>query len=175
LWYNDGVTTDNWLAIGAGATFLLALAAFWAIWQNYSLHKKERKEHLLNEVIDWAEDIRKSSSESIDPSKIVLDDPTMQIASQHDFLRLRRKYQELNKKSAYMKTTIAKVFGGNLLSAVKKIIYKLDETVEILSKCLTSKVSKDNSEKVEEYKKSLDSCTEDLIVEATKIKTRDIS
>jgi len=129
----------------------------------------------LNEIIEWAEDIRKSSSESIDPSKIVLDDPTMQIASQHELLRLRRKYQELSKKSAYMKKTVAKVFGGNLLYAVEKIIHKLNETIEILSNCLTSKASKENSEKVEEYKKSLDSCAEDLIVEATEIKTRDIS
>jgi len=37
------------------------------------------------------------------------------------------------------------------------------------------KPKKENSEKVEEYKKSLDCCAEELIIEATKIKTRDIS
>lgn len=54
---------ENWLAISAGATFLLALAAFWAIWQNYRLHKKERRERLLNEIIEWAIDIQKVSLE----------------------------------------------------------------------------------------------------------------
>ena len=42
------------LAISAGATFMLALAAFWAIWQNHKLQKRERREKLLNEIIEWA-------------------------------------------------------------------------------------------------------------------------
>ena len=136
--------------------------------------KRDRKERLLNEIIDWAEDIRKISSESIAPSEIVLDDPTMQIAPQMDFLRLRKSYQDLNTKSVSVKA-IAKIFGGNLLSAVEKVIQKLDETIETLKGYLTSKASKENSEKIEEYKESLDSCTEELIIEATKIKTREIS
>ena len=45
------------LAASAGATLFLAIAAFWAIWQNYSLHKRERKERLLNEIIEWATQI----------------------------------------------------------------------------------------------------------------------
>jgi hypothetical protein len=61
MWYNGGMTTDNWLAISAGATFLLALAAFWAIWQNHSLRKRERKERLLNEIIEWATQILECS------------------------------------------------------------------------------------------------------------------
>ena len=36
------------------ATFLLAGAAFCAIWQNHLLQKRERKERLLNEIIEWA-------------------------------------------------------------------------------------------------------------------------
>ena len=48
---------EFWLAISAGATFLLALAAFWAIWQNYGFRKKEHKQRLLNEIIEWAENV----------------------------------------------------------------------------------------------------------------------
>ena len=62
------MSTETLLAISAGVTFLLAIAAFWAIWQNYLLHKKERKERLLNEIIDWAIDVAKcGSSVNIQP------------------------------------------------------------------------------------------------------------
>jgi hypothetical protein len=48
------MSTDTWLAVSAGATFLLALAAFWAIWQNHVIQEKERKARLLNEIQKWA-------------------------------------------------------------------------------------------------------------------------
>ena len=54
MWYNGGMAIEFWLAISAGATFLLALAAFWTIWQNYQSQKRERKERLLKEINDWA-------------------------------------------------------------------------------------------------------------------------
>jgi len=166
--------TKEWaIVISAGATFILAIAAFLAIWQNRLLQNRERRERLLNEIIEWAEDIRQSSLESIDPSKMIFGNPLMQIDPQMEFLRLWNKCQGLNKKGAYMEKAIAKVFGGNLLSAVEKIIQKLNETIEILGDCLTRK-AKENIEKVEEYKKSLDYCAEVLIEEAVKIKTRDI-
>lgn len=51
--------TETLLAIGAGATFLLAIAAFWAIWQNYIFRKEDRerdfKRRSLKEINDWAE------------------------------------------------------------------------------------------------------------------------
>ena len=51
------MTTDTWIVISAGATFLLALAAFWAILDNRNTRRLERKERLLNAIIEWAEDI----------------------------------------------------------------------------------------------------------------------
>ena len=48
---------DNWVGISAITTMLLAIAAFWAIWQNRLLQIRERKERLLNEIIEWAENI----------------------------------------------------------------------------------------------------------------------
>lgn len=51
------MTIEFWLAISAGATFLLALAAFWAIWQTWSVQKSEKKERRLNEIIEWAENV----------------------------------------------------------------------------------------------------------------------
>lgn len=60
------------IPLSGGATFLLAIAAFWAIWQNRSLQIRERKERLLNEIIEWATEIHTASLKTdlpkIDPS-----------------------------------------------------------------------------------------------------------
>lgn len=56
------VKNDNWLAVTSLATLVLALGTFLTIWQNQSLQKRERKERLLNEILDW-KDIHKSSLE----------------------------------------------------------------------------------------------------------------
>ena len=48
------IKDDNWLAVSALATLILAIAAFWAIRQNYNFRRQEKKERLLNEIIDWA-------------------------------------------------------------------------------------------------------------------------
>ena len=62
MWYNVvmAVWLKEWaIPLSAGATFLLAVAAFWAIWQTRKLQKRERRERLLNEIIEWGEDIAK--------------------------------------------------------------------------------------------------------------------
>ena len=52
--------TETLLAISAGVTFLLALAAFWAIWQNYTFRKVDRKRELIvrasNELCRWTDE-----------------------------------------------------------------------------------------------------------------------
>lgn len=59
-------------ALLAGATLLLAIAAFGSIWQNYLLQKRDRKERLLKEIIEWATEIHTASLKTdlpkIDPS-----------------------------------------------------------------------------------------------------------
>ncbi len=167
--------------MSALSTIALALVAGVTLYVHYQTMKdardresRDRKERLLNEIIEWAEDIGKSSSENVDPKYVILDSPVMAIASQQEFLQLRKRYQGLNKKSAYMKEAISKVFGCELVSAVEKVIQQLDNNIEMLRGCLTRKDEK-SSEKVEECKKSLDCCAEELIIEATKIKTKDIN
>ncbi len=43
-------------------TIILAAASFWNIYQNYKLREKERKERILDEIIDWAIDVSKLDS-----------------------------------------------------------------------------------------------------------------
>jgi len=92
----------DWITLGA-VIVALGIGVASILYTQY-LQKKERKERLLNEVIKWAEDIRKSSSESINPSKIILDAGNVQIATQQGFRALRRRCQDLNTKSAYKRS-----------------------------------------------------------------------
>jgi len=73
LEYNKGM--DNlslFTLLLACATLLLAGASFWTIRQNYKLRDKDRKERLLNEIIEWAVEIHTASLKTdlpkIDPS-----------------------------------------------------------------------------------------------------------
>ena len=51
------------LAASAGAMLLLAIAAFWAIWQNYSFRKEDRKRERrvrsADELCGWVEEARR--------------------------------------------------------------------------------------------------------------------
>ena len=61
--------TEFLLAISAGATLVLAIAAFLAIWQNRNLQRKERRERLLNEIIEWANGIT-GCSMTVNPESV---------------------------------------------------------------------------------------------------------
>lgn len=47
------MTIEFWLVISAGATFLLALAAFFNIWRDIRIRKKEAKLRVIDEIIAW--------------------------------------------------------------------------------------------------------------------------
>lgn len=51
---------DNWVGISALTTMLLAIAAFWAIWQNYNFrreaNRRERKVRAAEELRKWSEE-----------------------------------------------------------------------------------------------------------------------
>jgi len=55
---------DEWASAGGPIfTLLLALAAFWAIWQNYNFRKKDRerlrKERTATELYEWVEEAQR--------------------------------------------------------------------------------------------------------------------
>jgi len=164
------MTTNNWLAISAGVTLLLALAAFWAIWQNYSLHKKARKERLLNEIIEWAIDLGKCSFEHEFQ-------PVTDISAEY-FLRVSRvntlaRLNTVRARKEYV-TNIAAVFKQEkaLQSAVKEVKQKLENTITVIGKHIENKPV---PETISDAETKLYKSIEVLIEEATKLKTRDIN
>jgi hypothetical protein len=117
--------------LSAGATFLLALAAFWAIWQNYSLNKKERRERLLNEIIEWAIDIGRATNVENIPHTAELDDILLKSSL---WSNIQNKLLNLETKAEYIETLAGKNFGETLRKAVEDLTNKLMEVLYLTAK-----------------------------------------
>jgi len=178
------INEQNWVALSALTTLILALAAFWAIWQNYSLHKRERKERLLNEIIEWAMDVAVCAFSV--PAPMMLEDITggleeaaiekmVRRANLTHYTNLRLSYQILTRKSKYIEN-IASSLPGNLDYAVKRLRKQIDNVISGLKKCARDPSNKDRSEyeNLIRAEDSLHKKADILIKEAVKIKTRDI-
>ena len=67
MWYNESMEIPNWLKEWAlpGATFLLAIVAFWNIWQNYRFRREDRNRERIvrstDELCRWVEESLKLS------------------------------------------------------------------------------------------------------------------
>jgi len=164
------VNEKNWLGISAFATLVLALIASLAILQTRDMQKSEKRERLLNEIIQWAIDIRKITLKSELPNNIAFDTPIEQMATQRGLLSLWHEYQNINAKSGYVEA-IASDFRNSLLPIVKTVTQKLDDVIKALEDCLTTKGLE---EKMKQPEKSLSECARIVIAEATKIWTKDI-
>jgi len=177
--------TETLLAISAGVTLLLAIAAFWAIHQNYQLNKRARKERLLNEIIEWGEAVAVCAFSV--PYRMMFEDiiggleeanveKIVRRANLTTYTNLRLSYQILTRKSKSIEN-IASSLPGNLDCAVKRLRKQIDNVISALKKCARDPDNKDRSE----YKNLiraedlLHKEADILIKEATKIKTGDIS
>ncbi|MBA7577120.1 hypothetical protein ES708_18966 [subsurface metagenome] len=62
------MSTSDWITLGAailvgGGTLFLGIMAWRTIHQTRSIQKAEKRERLLNEIIEWAIDIAKCGKE----------------------------------------------------------------------------------------------------------------
>ncbi len=72
MWYTGGMTTANWINLVAalivgGGTLFLGIMAWRTILQTRSIQKAEKRERLLNEIINWATDVARYGIESDSP------------------------------------------------------------------------------------------------------------
>ena len=63
--FYDFVNDDNWLAVSALATLVLAIGAFLTIRNSNEKEKRDRKESILNEIRDWIFSIKDITLEPI--------------------------------------------------------------------------------------------------------------
>ena len=176
------MTTSDWIQLIAailigGGTLALAFMTWKSIRQTRKIHRTERKDRLLNEIIEWAIDVGKSGAHldfllyaaEIDEEPWgELNLPTLQSSLRE--LEQRGKYivKIANSLDKPILTTVRKVKGEveEYRKSIDKIFIEVRLGIEgNLPMILKALLERD----------SLVNCANNLLTEATKIKTRDIS
>ncbi len=168
----------------AMATVLLAGFTWLSIRSGEKREKRDRKERLLNEIIEWAVDVAVCAF-SVPPPLMFEDiiggleaatvEKMVRRVNLTTYTNLRLSYQILTRKSEYIEN-IASSLSGNLDYAVKRLRKQINNVISALKKCARDPDNKDRSE----YKNLvgaedlLHKEAEILIKEATKIKTGDM-
>ncbi len=195
--------TDNWINLIAailvgGGTLFLGIMAWRAIRQTRNIQKAEKKERLLNEIIEWAIDVATcENSVSIEePSliftklydkdlraydikdKVKLAQGIMQDHKrvwQSRYMNLHRNYQRLDARGEYILSLSDNKDFESIINTVRAVKAQISDYLEILWKYMEDIDDKLQQEKVTEQGKKLNKSAIQLIKEATKIKTRDAS
>lgn len=139
MWYNAGMNIGAWITLAAVVVALgLGLAS---LLQTQKLQKKERRQRLLNEIIDWANDVINCSSELNIPLVRGIDRTTMRV---YGTSSLYFKYRSVNARSSYV-LEVANIVGMDLSHAVKSVTDKISEFIKILEANIAT-LQKDGTE-----------------------------
>jgi len=152
LWCNGGMTIDNCInlisaiLIGDGTLFL-GIMAWRNIRQTRNIQKTKKRERLLNEIIEWAEDILKGGDS----------EASYQLASEnigHDVRQTLLSmssidtFERFKTRSLYT-LLVSRTFEDNLGNVVEKAIHELNKITELLYKLFGA----NNSEGIKELGK----------------------
>lgn len=136
------------MVLSTSVMLMLAGAAIWAIMDNRYARIVDRNELLLNEIIKWAEDVRKCESLSQLPMLPILDfktagqqlaDVLVEHTNRVTIANLGLRYQAIDARSEDMKIVAKKLdksLGSNLYSAVHRTAKKLGKNLEMIDKLL---------------------------------------
>ncbi len=174
MWYNSGMDISNWINIGAailvgGGTLTLAFMTWKSIRQTRNIQKSEKRERLLNEIIEWGIDVAKPkyalNLTSLTSSTISLED---QVSAYQ--LGQASYTQILIERGKYI-GQIALIFTQDLSIAVENVRHDLEEHDKLIHDWIDSKCT---SEAVGEHDYVIDQSASKVIEEAAKMKTGDI-
>jgi len=175
----------NWSAFSALATLVLALAAFWSIRENRRIRDEDRKERLLNEIIEWAVDIATCGSEKKFTDMTSIKDVDQLFLFNRAFAaELMLSFEAMIGKSQYI-SKVALTFGQDFEKTVEELIRDLKLHVDLLDQyqqiladktgdTLLDKIAS-TVKKIGEHNLQLGKSTNRVIEEAVKIKSRHIS
>ncbi len=181
------------------ATLVLAGAAILSFEESRRLRKQykekeehDRKEGILNEIIEWAIDVGKCGLEKDLPDTSRISDMNEgKLHLAYSLNILAKTFQSLRGRNQYT-SQIVLTFSSDLQKAAKALINDIEEHINLLdalSGIITVKfvsITKDNLEEylaqlnmavtqIGEHKLRLEESTSKVIKEAVKIKTKDIS
>ncbi|MBN1161059.1 MAG: hypothetical protein JXA17_03825 [Dehalococcoidales bacterium] len=163
---DDPGWAQSYTAVGtlilAFFTMVLALATFGVIWQNHIYKKEERKERLLNEIIEWAIDVSKTINEHM---------ISMDLYNKRDkglISFICNGIDQLLSRGRYI-YLYANIFGGKSEKAI-------NETNENLKACLDLYINYKYQKYNEVFNiyKNIGENTNTIIDEVTNIKIQDL-
>ena len=171
MWYNSGMEISSWITLAAVVVALgIGLSS---LIQTQRLQKRERKERLLNEIIEWATSIFDATSE------VEIKQESPKESEIRNLGMYLFRLEAINSRSEYMKgIASASVFGEGIHSAVEKSADSLDIARKHIRLKVTGKDTKETWTEFKEYAEkngTIRDCLQNLIKEAARIKTRDIS
>jgi hypothetical protein len=164
------------VALSAAAAVILAFAAFLTIRHSNEREKRDRKERLLNEIIEWAVDVTKCGA---DINFLLLaaeidEEPWGKL----NLPDLQFNLRELKQRGEYV-VKVASTLEKPLLTAAQKVESEIAEYLKTMDNIfigikLGSEGNLPMILKPLSERNSLVNCANNLLTEATKIKTRGI-
>ena len=153
-----------------------------------SMQKRERRERLLNEIIEWAVDMTKGEllMEFADV-KGIKDIRKTRLYLYVTMDKLQFTFRQARTRGLYISRTVS-ILGKDLQKAVEELIRNLEAHIQVLKECMdtldspaldspaqerTLNAATAEARKTTESKKILDKYANKVIEEATKIKIRD--
>jgi len=165
--------------IGAGITLLAVFVALGigvsSLIQTNRLQKAERRERLLNEIIEWAVDVSKCGIEKGYPDiSNLIDLHVVWLKISNNIGDIILCFKEMRGKNQYI-GEIVKALDQDLREASKTLIEDFEEHIRLLSLCETYMRDREKAwGNAIRHKHKLNFSAKKVIEEVTKIKTRDI-
>ena len=177
------------VALGIGVASIL---------HTQSLQKKERRERLLNEIIEWANDVAVCEftvniQEPLPIFSRLYEKDMLQLSKAdeekilegikkdvdrfwlHHIMNLHRNYQALGAKGEYILILSNAKYFESIINNVRTVNAQISDHEEGLWEYMKNMDDKDRRDKLENKAKELNTSAVKLIRKATKINTRDIS
>ncbi len=127
--------------------------------ENKQREERDRKERLLNEIIEWAEDVAKSAI-------------SRRTLSREELWKAKLSYKFHKAKSKYIEGVVGSSF-KDFYDLVEGIDTKLDRLIEVTTKF--TRESMVDGKKLSDYEAELTESVEKLLIETAKTKTTGIS
>lgn len=150
-------------------TIILASLTYWNIHSRNAQEKRDRKERLLNEIIEWATDLIKVTHGQ-DVSIVALKGEELASAIHYGFTQL------ISRSKYIKKIASAPIFDKKLSKVVDEAINTSESCIEAHFDWMTCS-AKDEKKKMKKAAKKgteVEEMAIKVIEEATEIKTRDI-
>jgi len=166
------MTNSDWITLGAailtgGGTLFLGIMAWRTICQTRTTQKAEKRERLLNEIIDWAMEATRSKIEGIFKDLAKDDRYLDKKFIQAQIHEIRITYSNLTTKTAYI-CEVTKSFDSDMGNNAKNTFVNIIIMAQILDELAEVWGQKEKAE-IEEYFKVLQKYENELKSSANKI------